>query len=211
MLQLEQLPGRVVVSSNIVATCVVEGASSAEARPDKPAMIEAPPGARLVTCKRAGYADYSKTVEVRGGKPSLVQAVLRESRGGEVRVEPKSGLEYVKMPAGSFNMGCVAGDSGCQPNEVVHRVTLNEFWIGKTPATQESYNKCSAAGACNAQPLTWDNDAKGCNSFNKRPNHPANCLNFDEAVQYCTWVGGRLPTSEEWEYTAKGGEDRIFP
>jgi formylglycine-generating enzyme required for sulfatase activity len=38
-----------------------------------------------------------------------------------------------------------------------------------------------------------------------RENHPMVMVSYYGAVDYCQWVGGKLPTAEEWTYAAKGG------
>jgi formylglycine-generating enzyme required for sulfatase activity len=34
---------------------------------------------------------------------------------------------------------------------------------------------------------------------------------FSDAENYCKWIGGRLPTSAEWEYAAHGGKNFAYP
>lgn len=42
--------------------------------------------------------------------------------------------------------------------------------------------------------------------------HPINCVTWEEAAAFCTWVGGRLPTPTEWEYAATSGDpEKQYP
>jgi sulfatase modifying factor 1 len=60
--------------------------------------------------------------------------------------------------------------------------------------------------ACDAMLQTWT-DRPG-----PFENRPMNCLSWYEAIAFCAWDGGFLPTEAEWNYAAaSGSEQRAFP
>ena len=68
---------------------------------------------------------------------------------GRVRVSPQEGSDYVFVPPGGFEMGCVAGESACQADEKpAHRVELTRgFWMERTEVTLAAFGKLVAARA----------------------------------------------------------------
>ena len=132
---------------------------------------------------------------------------------GEARKDPKTGITWLWVPAGTFSFGCVDGDRECDSDEQKPAVKtqVEGFWLAKTETTVAQYAACAAAGECSTEPRGQDTEVKACNWKNGRITHPMNCLSWSEALSFCQWAGGRLPAATEWEYAAKAGRDVIFP
>ncbi len=79
-------------------------------------------------------------------------------------------------------------------------------WTSTLPSTKQGWDTSLACDAPAHVDETWT-PAPGPNE-----NRPADCLTWLEAMAFCIWDGGFLPSRAEWEYAAAGGaEQRVYP
>lgn len=121
-----------------------------------------------------------------------------------------AGSTWVKICGGTYEMGSVDWEDA-QP---VHEVNMPDFEMLQTEVTVAQYVECVDAAACSV-PDTSENcapDADGNWGATGREDHPLNCVDWYQAVAFCEWIGGRLPSESEWEYAARsGGQDFRYP
>lgn len=121
--------------------------------------------------------------------------------------------ERVYVPDGTFAMGCSRGDGDCGSDEGPPggvSVRVPAFTIDRHEVTVAEYRGCVAAGKC-SEPLT-NSDNRYCNYGHPgRDRHPVNCIDWQQALDYCTQAGGRLPYEAEWERAARAGSDTRYP
>ena len=121
----------------------------------------------------------------------------------ETWTDPVTGMEFVKLPAGCFQMGCGPQDGDCDSDEKpAHKVCVDEFWLGKYEVTQAQWQKIMGSNPAN---------------FQDSPVHPVEEVSWDDVQAYLkklNWQAGtfayRLPTEAEWEYACRAGTQTAY-
>jgi len=154
---------------------------------------------------------YPKLTRLSNAKKSSQQCRLVK-QNQNMQHDSKTGLTWIKIPGGSYQMGSIHGEKNERP---VHRVTVGTFWMTKTEVTVAQYRKCVEDDACQVpdNPISNPQYAIGCNwGVKGRDDHPVNCVLWKWAKQYAKWARARLPSEAEWEYAARSlGKRKKYP
>jgi formylglycine-generating enzyme required for sulfatase activity len=109
------------------------------------------------------------------------------------KVDDKSGIEMVLIPAGEFQM------TTWDELKNVKRVKLeyvDDFYIDVFEVTNQQYAKCVDEGVC-VEPVNTR-----LYSDQAFLDHPVIFVTWGMANSFCEWRGARLPTKAEWEKAA---------
>ena len=118
---------------------------------------------------------------------------------GQIWKEPVTGMEFVWVPGGCYEMGCGSWTSECYRDEKpVHEVCVDGFWMGKTEVTQGQWKQ-----------IMGENPAK----FKKGDNYPFENAIWAEIEKFIVKLSSlstdaykfRVPTEAEWEYACRSG------
>jgi formylglycine-generating enzyme required for sulfatase activity len=118
----------------------------------------------------------------------------------EAFIEPLTGMEFVLVPAGTFQMGDLHGD-GWDNETPLREMRVESVYLGIYPVTQGQWERVMQANPA---------------MFQKGPAYPVEQVSYLDAVEFIRRLneltpgakGFRLPTETEWEYAARSGGKR---
>jgi len=118
---------------------------------------------------------------------------------GQIWKEPVTGMEFIWIPSGCYEMGCGDWTSDCSRDEKpAHEVCVDGFWMGKTEVTQGQWKQIMGNNPAN---------------FQKGDNYPFENAIFEEMEKFIAKLSSsttdaykfRFPTEAEWEYACRSG------
>jgi hypothetical protein len=117
----------------------------------------------------------------------------------------------VLVPGGSFTAGSPARDKRAAKKEAPRQARTSDFYIDIYPVTNALYEMFLDDTRAEAFPDYWDNP-----EYNL-PDQPVIGVSFEYANRFASGLSirlgvvKRLPTEDEWEKAARGGQDVIYP
>ena len=195
--------GRHAAEAQRAAQAVVEREAQAEAARQAQAADDAAyeQAQRLDTA--AAYGGYLATYplgrHVAEARAAQARAEERQ-RAARDRVVAQLNAQMVRVPGGTFTMGCQEGffsDNDCRDNEKpAHRVEVHSFELSKYEVTQELW-----------ETVMGDNPSR----FKTCPQCPVERVSWNDIQAFLQKVNTedgqyRLPSEAEWEYAARGGQ-----
>ncbi len=149
--------------------------------------------------------------------------VLMTLAGPSLAGDPRDDL--IAVPAGQLRQGDPAGAA----DEVVRTVSLASFAIMRHEVTNDQFAVFVAASGHVTDPerkgwgwvwpgtwrqvqgVDWRRPHGLDTSIADRGDHPVVQISQRDAAAFCAWYDLRLPRDAEWEYAARGRDDRTFP
>jgi formylglycine-generating enzyme required for sulfatase activity len=186
-----------------------------------PLVAEAEATAAVPKKTAAQQVAFGAPVQPLVGADGALAEVWRCPKGAPNSTPVEQSACFLEVQGGTWQMGVPREGLAVPPEQPMapppdpsvtpaHAVTVSTFWLQRAEVNVGLYQRCLDAGGCSASEVLRD----GALHHLSRPNEvlmPANAVSWEGARQLCAWIGGRLPTEAEWEFAARGSDNRRFP
>jgi formylglycine-generating enzyme required for sulfatase activity len=154
-----------------------------------------PPGLEAQAARCCGVGQVATTTgQCAGVATTCAVDMLRDEAGACLGPEGR-----VHLAGGTVHFSAADWEGPTQAPQSSKDIRVNAFELDRTEVTVARFRACAAADAC---PKISDDS---------EPGRPVRHLLPEEAARYCAFVGGRLPTSDEWLFAAAGSAGRRYP
>lgn len=141
---------------------------------------------------------------------------IKEDEVVTIKTAHDDGL--VLISGGKFNMGSPDDEVQRGEDEVLHEVTVDDFYISAYEVTQKEYEDVMGENPSNfdgdnlpVENVSWYDAIEYCNKLSEKEGlTPVYKIDGDEVAWDRGANGYRLPTEAEWEYAARGGTNTPF-
>lgn len=156
------------------------------------------------TC--ADVTHVSQFVQVGSGR------LLVDGTGYWGSVEPDAPLRAVVVPTTIEVMTQARIESAPRPSAPMIQIEggvyagkpIQSFWLDRFEVAASAFRACVRAGHCERPPKNVPSTYYATEKLDL----PISGTNFFDAEAFCQWAGKRLPTIDEWQWAARGREER---
>jgi len=138
----------------------------------------------------------------------LPGGIVRAPEPGEY-VNQRDGTRLLWLPPGEQRLGSRGPDANPDESPRFRAKLTRGLFVAKQLVTWRQFRAFASATGW-ALPSPWI-ELPDRPAWQASDEHPVFHVTWQEACAYAQWAGLRLLTEAEWEYAARGGDERTYP